>query len=112
GQGQILLQAGAGGQVHFSPLAQYPLQHWLFVSQPRPLRWHLGAPKAVPMPLRPRILPRVVAAMVLRAWRREVAVARALVTSSNVVGSISVRSFLWERVIPPGARSAPEESRS
>jgi hypothetical protein len=34
GQGQILLQAGAGGHVHFSPLAQYPLQHWLFVSQP------------------------------------------------------------------------------
>ena len=49
----------------------------------------------------------VVAAMVLRAWRREVVVARALVKSSNLVGSIAVRSFHWERVIPPGIRSVP-----
>ncbi|MFL5587937.1 MAG: hypothetical protein ACJ797_06210 [Ktedonobacteraceae bacterium] len=49
----------------------------------------------------------VVAAMVLRAWRREVLVARALVNSSNLEGSIFVRSFHSERVVPPGARSAP-----
>src|SRR5438094_10331938 len=98
----------AGHVVHLPFGAQYkPLQQLLFVSQPSPLRRHLGAPKAVPMPLRPRMPPRVVAAMVLRAWRREVEVARALVSSSNFVGSISVRSFPSERVVLPGARSAP-----
>src|SRR5205823_11537121 len=42
-----------------------------------------------------------------RAWRREVEVARALVNSSNFDGSISVRSFLGERVVHHGVRSAP-----
>src|SRR5258708_14159527 len=74
--------------------SQKPEQHWKLVSQPVPLRWHLGLAKAVPMPARPRVLPRVVAAMVLRAWRREVEVARALVSSSKREGSISFPSFL------------------
>ena len=88
----VVVSAGA----HFSPLAQYPLQHWLLVSQPVPLRWHGGfLAKVVPMPARPRILAMVVAAMVLRAWRREVAVAKALVKSSKREGSISfLPSFL------------------
>ena len=109
GQGQPLLQAGRAGQVvHFPFGAQYkPLQQLLFVSQPRPARWHLGAPKAVPIPLSPRMPPRVVAAMVLRAWRREVLVARTLVRSSNLVGSIAVYSFHRERVVHSGADLAP-----
>ncbi len=88
GQGQPLLQVGrAGHVVHFPFGAQYkPLQQLLFVSQPKPARWHLGMAKTLPMPLRPRMPPTVVAAIVLRAWRREVEVARALVRSSNVVG--------------------------
>jgi hypothetical protein len=56
--------------------------------------------KAVPMPARPRMPPMVVAAMVLRAWRREVLMARALVSSSKREGSISLLSFL-EAVLPP-----------
>jgi hypothetical protein len=59
------------------------------------------------MPPRPKMPPMVVATMVLRAWRREVAVARALVSSSNFEDSISVRSFPSERVAHPGAKAPP-----
>src|SRR3989442_13676593 len=53
-----------------------------------------------------RIAPVRVPPMRRRAWRREVEVAKALVTSSNFDGSISVRSFPGERVAHPRARSA------
>ena len=75
-----------------------------FSSQLWPALWHFA--KATPMRLNPRAPPRA-APMALRAWRREVAVARALVSSSNFVGSISVRSFPRERVARPRARSTP-----
>src|ERR1700738_3761758 len=52
--------------------------------------WH--ADKTTPMALKPSSPP-VVAVRTLSAWRREVEVARALVNASNVVESISVRSF-------------------
>jgi hypothetical protein len=70
-----------------------------FSSQLWPGLWHLA--KAIPMRLNPRAPPRA-APMALRAWRREAAMARALVSSSNVDGSISVHSFHGKRVARPG----------
>src|SRR5205807_6556744 len=68
-------------------------------------------PKAVlipPIPNRPPIdAPRIV----LRAWRREVEVARALVNSSKFDGCISLRSFYAKQVqklsqqkVPPNVK--------
>jgi len=56
-------------------------------------------------PLKASMLPKALAARVLTAWRREVGVASDLVSSSNLVGSISIHSFVNEcdsQVTPPG----------
>jgi hypothetical protein len=96
-----------GAQVHVLVVGlQYPLQHTVFELQCLPFGVQDFA-KTLPSPLSPRMPPRVVAAIVLKAWRREVGVASALVSSSNLVASIAVRSFPSERVAHPGARSAP-----
>src|SRR5713101_5572193 len=47
-------------------------------------------------PLKASMLPKALAARVLTAWRREVGVASDLVSSSNLVGSISIHSFVNE----------------
>src|SRR5258707_1427811 len=76
------------------PLAPWPrLQHM----SPAIQIWspHLTPlAKAVPIPARPRMLPMVAAAIVLRAPRRECEDARALVKSSKRSGFISLSSFL------------------
>ena len=79
--------------------SQNPLQQLVFELQCLPLGVQgLGLAKTVPMLDRPRVPP-MVAAIALRAWRREVAVARALVSSSKREGSMSLPSFL-EAALP------------
>ena len=63
---------------------------------PGPQTWfpHWAPAKAVPIPVRPRMLPIAVAAIVLRAARREGEVAKPLVKSSKRVESMSTPSFV------------------
>jgi hypothetical protein len=83
-----------GGSAHLRCGLQYPLQQSLFLLHPRPLRWHLGSlfPKAVPMLVRPSSPPIDAVTMTFSAWRRDLELARALVSSSKLVGSTLVRS--------------------
>ena len=98
------IAGGALSQQSMTPLTlqHAPLQQCLSLLQGWPPPLHLA--KAVPIPARPRILPMVVAAMVLRAWRREVGVARALVNSSKREGSISFRPFYRQRCLHKWAK--------
>jgi hypothetical protein len=71
----------------------------------RPGRQRPVMAKTRSSPLKASMLPKALAARVLTAWRREVGVASDLVSSSNLVGSISIHSFVNEcdsQVTPPG----------
>jgi hypothetical protein len=76
-----------GGTAHFPRGLQYPLQQSVFLLHARPLRWHLGlVPKAVLMPVNPNRPPMDTVTMVRSAWRRDVELANALVSSSKWIG--------------------------
>src|SRR5712691_9166978 len=103
-----LMNSVPTGQAEHVPATHEPEQHCLSLPQGWPSGLHLA--KAVPIPLRPSIPPTTVAPNVLSAWRREVGVARALVKSSNLVGSIFIHSFV-EAIVPPPARDQPVPER-
>jgi hypothetical protein len=103
--------AGTQGAVaHFPCGLQYPLQQSLGLSQPRPLRRHFGPllAKTVLMLVRPSKPPTDAVTITLSAWRRELELARALVTSSKFDDCILMCSFQAKPDADPCAKAGSE----